>query len=552
VAGSLTAPRRLRRRPDASTAIVVASVVAFLVVAALHVTLPGLYYDEVFQETTSLAFVKGGLGSQVAWVPGTEVTVLGHPLPLMAHSYIGAVKTISFAPVAALAGLTPDSVRFFTIGVSALALLATAAFARQLFSRPAVAAVATALLATDPSYVFFSRVDFGPSVFMFLLKAVGLWQLALWWRTDRTRFLLVGSFAFGLGVYDKLNFFWIVAAVGVAALLLARRCVLARFDRHRLALAAGAFLLGCLPVVGYNLSWPPRSIEPALRGSLHIYGGNQSGGPWTQLVERFRQLVGLLDGRTIGDLIAGTDRHAPLLPILAAVAASAIVALSLAPALRQRLRPALFVVVCGLFVLIASALTPGGSYPHHVLLAYPFPHLAVAALGVELYALARERLGGSRAWLVGGAITSVLAAAVAVGLSTSADIVSRLEATGGRGNFSDAIYGLNRYLERTAPEQPFVALDWGIYQPLIGLSEGGLKGRELWLQLNGTDEPGKYRNALTQPTTSYVLHVPSETNFPRARERFFSIVRANDRRARLIRVIDSRQDRGVFEIYRVS
>src|SRR5438477_7424395 len=322
MARSLTA--RLRPPPALATAVVVASVTTFVVVAGLHVRVPGLYYDEVFQDTSALAFVKGGLGSHVAWLPGTQVALLGHPLPLMANSYIGAVKTIAFVPVAALFGITPASVRFFTIGISALALAATAAFARQLFPRPLVAAVATALLATDPSYVFFSRIDFGPSVFMFLLKAVGLWQLALWWRTRRTRFLLVGSFAFGLGVYDKLNFFWIVAAVVAAALLLDPRGVRARVDRRLVAMGAGAFLVGCLPVVGYNLSWPPRSIEPALRGTLHISGGNTNGGPWTQLAERFRQLVSLLDGRTIADLVAGIGHPPPLLPVVAAVAAVGI------------------------------------------------------------------------------------------------------------------------------------------------------------------------------------------------------------------------------------
>jgi hypothetical protein len=550
VARSLS--ERFLPRPDLSTAVVALSVAAFVAVAALHISLPGLYYDEVFQDTTALAFVKGGLGSQVAWVPGTQVTLLGHPLPLMAHSYIGAVKTIAFTPVAALFGITPGSVRFFTIAVSALALLATAAFARQLFSRPLVAAVATALLATDPSYVFFSRIDFGPSVFMFLLKAVGLWQLALWWRTRCTHFLLVGSFAFGLGVYDKLNFFWIVAAVVATALLLAPHGVRARLDRRLLALAAGAFLLGCLPVVGYNLSWPPRSIEPALRGTLHISGGNQSGGPWTQLVERFRQLAGLLDGRTIGDLIAGIGQTPRLLPVLAAVAAVGILSLSFVPALRRRLRPARFVVVCGLLILVASALTPGGSYAHHVLLAYPFPHLAVAACAVELTALARERLRSVGAWLVGAAAAALVGAAIVVSVLTSADVLSRLDATGGRGNFSDAIYGLDRYLLGTASDQRFVALDWGIFQPLIGLSDGRLRGKELWLQLNGHANATRYRTELTESGTPYVLHVRSETNFPRARERFFRIVRASGRHARLVRVIPSRQGRAVFEVYRVS
>ena len=77
-------------------------IAAFVLLASLSIRLPGLYYDELFQLTTALAFVKGGFGSAVAWVPGTEISLAGHPLPLMAHSYIGAVKTIAFVPVAAV------------------------------------------------------------------------------------------------------------------------------------------------------------------------------------------------------------------------------------------------------------------------------------------------------------------------------------------------------------------------------------------------------------------------------------------------------------------
>src|SRR5207244_1498251 len=113
----------------------------------------------------------------VAWVPGTEVSIAGHPLPLMAHSYIGAVKTVAFVPVAAGFGITPASVRLFTVSVAALSLVFTYLFASRLFRSSAVAAVAVVLLACDPSFLIYSRVDFGPSVFMFLFKAIGLWQL---------------------------------------------------------------------------------------------------------------------------------------------------------------------------------------------------------------------------------------------------------------------------------------------------------------------------------------------------------------------------------------
>ena len=123
-------------------ALGVAAVAAFVVLASWDLRVPGLYYDESFQLTTALAFVKGGLHGQVAWVPKSELHLFGHPLPLMAHSYIGAVKTIAFVPVAAVFGLSAISVRVFTITVAGLSLVFTFLFARRLLRSTWAAAIA--------------------------------------------------------------------------------------------------------------------------------------------------------------------------------------------------------------------------------------------------------------------------------------------------------------------------------------------------------------------------------------------------------------------------
>jgi hypothetical protein len=524
-------------------------IAAFVLLASLSIRLPGLYYDELFQLTTALAFVNGGLGSAVAWVPGTEISLAGHPLPLMAHSYIGAVKTVAFVPVAAAFGISPASVRGFTIAVAALSLVFTYLFARRLFRSAAVAAVGVVLLATDPSFVFYSRVDFGPSVFMFLLKAIGLWQLLDWWRSGRLRALVLGSFAFGLGVYDKANFAWIVAAVLVAALLLDYRGVRRRLDRRAALWAGGAFALGCLPFLGYNASWPPRTIEPALKGTLHVSGGNPSGNPFVQFGLRVQQLVRLLDGETISELF--TERHggAPVLPALALAAAATIAVLYAVPRFRARLRPAMFVVLSGALVLVGSALTPGGSYPHHVLLAYPAPHLALAALVVEGAELVRER-----ARLVAtGLGAAALAASVAVSVTTTTAVLSRLRDTGGTGNFSDGVYTLERYLVAHDREHRLVILDWGIFQNLVALSDSRLRAAELWDELNAKGHVrGSVLAQLDDPAARYVLHSPDATNFPRARSRFFAALRRDGRHARLERTVTTRLGQPLFEIYRVT
>jgi 4-amino-4-deoxy-L-arabinose transferase-like glycosyltransferase len=540
---------RLSRSEWAAAGFALCGIVAFVALASFDVRLPGLYYDELFQLTTALAFVKGGLGSAVAWVPGTEISIAGHPLPLMAHSYIGAVKTVAFVPVVAVFGISPASVRLFTITVAALSLVFTYLFARRLFGSAAIAAVGTVLLATDPSFVFYSRVDFGPSVFMFLFKAVGLWQLVDWWRSGRLRSLVLGAFVFGLGVYDKANFVWIVAAVPLAAVLLDYRGVRRRLDRRSLLWAAGAFALGCLPFLAYNASWPPRTLEPALKGTLHVAGGNPSGNPLVQFGLRVQQLVRLLDGETLSELLTGKHGGPPVLPVLALAAAAAIAVLFAVPGLRTRFRPAMFVVLSGLLVLAASAVTPGGSYPHHVLLAYPAPHLALAGLVVEGGAFLRGRTRFAAAALGAAAV----AASVAVSLTTTTDMLSRLRQTGGTGNFSDGIYALERYLDHHDRVNHLVILDWGIYQNLVALSDGHLRGTELWDELNAEGRVrGSILEQLDDPSARYVLHAADATNFPRARGRFFAALRKDGRHARLERRVLTRLGQPLFEVYRVS
>ena len=541
--------RRLLRAVSAPGAAALAGIAAFAALAGYHIRLPGLYYDELFELTPSLAFVKGGLGSDVAWVPGTEISILGHPLPLMAHTYVGAVKTIAFVPVAAAFGITPTSVRVFTIAVAALSLVFTYLFARKVFRSAWVAAVATVLIATDPSFVFYSRVDFGPVVFMFLFKAAGLLALADWWQSGRLRSLCLGAFAFGLGVYDKADFFWIVAGVLLAALLVDYSGVRRRVDRRSTLWAAGAFALGALPFLVYNASWPPRTIQPALNGTLHLAsGGGSHGNPLDRLGAVFGTLVRLLDGDILAAWFTGGTGGPPVLSALGIGAAAVILLLYALPQFRRRLRAAMFVVLSGAIVLAACALTPGAGAPHHVLLVYPVPQLALAAIGVG-----GPRLLGGRARIAAATIgAAAIAACVGASVATTADTLSRLDRTGGLGGFSDGIYALDRDLVQHDARHRIVVVDWGIYQNLIALSNGTLKGTELWEELNAR---GRLRGSelakLDDPSARYILHAPQATLFPRARGRFFAIVRREGRHAVIERRIATRLGQPLFEIYRL-
>src|SRR5205807_428205 len=92
------------------------------------------------------------------------------------------------------------------IGLAAVALLATYAFARRLFRDEAVALVGLVLLAIDPSFIFYVPHDFDTTAFMALTKAVAGWQLLRWSYTGRTASLLLGAFAFGERVTPSGSF----------------------------------------------------------------------------------------------------------------------------------------------------------------------------------------------------------------------------------------------------------------------------------------------------------------------------------------------------------
>ncbi len=536
--------------------VVLAAVAVFVALAAHVVDLPGVYYDELFEVVPSLAFVKGGLASTVAEIPKTQVWILGHPLPLMAQPYNGGLKTILFIPVAALFGITAASVRYFTIAVAGASLFVYYLFARRLFVHPAVGGIAVVLLAFDPSFVFFSRVDYGPSVVMFLCKAIALWQLAAWWQTERMRHLLIGSFAFGLGVYDKTNFLWIVAATLFAAAIVRPRELLARLDRTRVAAALGAFLLGSLPLVIYNISWPPRTLAPIRAGTTHLKYGNYHGNFFAQLFERGRELARLLDGESASHFF-GYDvfPRVPLLPVYLALAALAVMVLYLRRVSRPRTRPAMFVLLSCVGILVAAALTPGGDKPHHLLLAYPFPQLLVAAAAVEGLFLMKLRARSQRIRVL---LVTLLACAIgippAVGGLQVRHIQKRFEATGGgRGNLSDAIYRLDDYLLKHDSQRHIVILDWGIYFNLVGLSQGKLDCAQVWLELKKGGPAAKpILGELARPSYRYILHSPAATNFIEPRDTFFAVVRRHHLRARLERRIRSREGLPVFELYRLE
>ena len=524
---------------------------------------PGVYADELTNVLPALVFVNGGPEAELVEGTGPSLTIGDHSMHIMTMPYLGGLKTLAFVPVVDLFGVNPTSVRLLAIAVAALALLATFAFTRRLFRDQWIATIAVVLLAVDPSFFFFSREDWGPTNFMLLTKAVAGWQLLRWWDTDSRWSLALGSFAAGLGLWDKGNFGWILAAGGLALLVVAGRTLLARLTARDGLVAAGAFAAGALPLIVYNLRSGFGTVDAVRDLGQNVLGlpsypfdePTPGAGLASEVLARFETLSHVLDGSSVSRLLGSPiPSHFEVLPVIFAL--GAIVACGLLFTSNRGSREAragVFLVLFALGVIAAATATDSGYHAHHLLLVYPLPHMVLALAIVLAARYVAGRLHGRRNAFAVAAVLLAAVPAVLAGITT-AGVMSVLDETDGLGLWSARISDLERSLGRDRQQSEVVTVDWGLGPPLYGLSQGKLKVTELSyaLQDRQKDPQSVLSRPLRNPGARYVLHSEDTTVYSQARQRFFRAIRRTGTRMRMLRAFRGEQGRVVYEVYSVA
>jgi hypothetical protein len=195
-----------------------------------------------------------------------------------------------------------------------------------------------------------------------------------------------------------------------------------------------------------------------------------------------------------------------------------------------------------LFALIAMAvawaqmaITKGaGGSVHHAVLLWPFPHLIVAVAAAELARRTR--------WV------ALPIALVSIGnVLVLNQYYVQARRNGGAGNWSDASYPLAERLIAMKPG-PVYLVDWGYFDTLRLLSAGTL--RLDWALDYGNDRQiGEW---LRIPGAVFVAHSPGSESFQGKREQFLDVTAKLGFARELIGVIEDRNRRPRFEIYRFS
>jgi hypothetical protein len=526
-------------------------VLIYTSLALFQLRLPGLAYDEVFFGPAALGRTQDFLtpmatepvDSAARYSPvafSTFALSLGEiSVPIMLMPYWGALKAWLVAPWFAWWGVSVELLRLTAIGIGALSLVCFLGVLRYYFS-PLIAFLAGLFVATDPSYLFYTRHDFGGAGLSLLFMFAPLVCLVWWQTTESVGYWAAAFGLWGLGLYHRLDFMAFLAAMGGCGLWCFRPIVRQWLGWKTLSIAGLAFSFGVSPFLLFVWQRPVIAASPLLLATPaedaseliavaqlkgYVFATVLNG---TALYDFFSDSSGVSVGRVVtpdgerqvgvfspeqplrlASLVSGTLTPYVLILIVCHMCfvfcVSGPVSAS-APAVR-----ALGVFVC-LFVACLF-LVRGALRGHHFVVLVPAVATVLATAGQHIFLSLRQ------SWARVG-ILAVGIACIGANLVVDYRYHQLLSATGGRGMWSDAIYDVTVYLQQVCPTRRCLLGDWGMGTQVLTLASGQLAIEEMfWPYLNSdarTPEQHQLQEQqllqLMQPNASNLSNSPNSPN----------------------------------------
>ncbi|MBA3531202.1 MAG: glycosyltransferase family 39 protein [Ardenticatenales bacterium] len=489
------------------------SLLLYVLVGSYQLVLPGMNYDEALDAVPAMQFVLG----QPLDSAGT-VQVAGREWPLMVMPYIGATSSYLYIAAFALKGVSLLTLRQANLFLGFLTLLLMWGFLRD-FLDERVATLSTLLLSLDPTYLFWTRFGAYVSLPLVPLALLTLWFLYRWYSRGQARYLLLAAFFAGLGLATKILFLWLLAALGLAWLLLTPLLRpwqgwgtwLWPLERTplRLWLASGAVLvLGTSMLLLYNLQGL-NTLDLIVRnaGSTELYGVNNLDILGNLRIVFFDDFRTMMDGGWVAGVV-GSPRTNPvtLLALLLALGTLGWLAWRGWSSYSPRRLALLALLLVAIIFQSAFTITSLGST--HLAILWPIPQALIAA---ALFTLADKITQRSYSALILGAVIALLLGAESW---TTWDYHRTLARTGGDDYYSAAVSVLALDLEQSGTTEP-IALDWGFRRNLQFLTQGKVNPEERFVYYENLLPPfSEYINwRVTQEPTLYLFHPPEHTAF---------------------------------------
>ena len=503
----------------------------FVVMAGRWIASPGLEYDE-------LLFVNAATGEPTNGM-FVQRRILG--IPVLVMGYIGALKAYLYYPVFQIFGVSPETVRWPVILVSLVTLALTYRVARFSFGPP-VSAMVVLVMSVDPTFMYMTKIDYGPVALMMVLKLTALLFALRAVSTRSPRYLWGVTGACALGVFDKLNFLWFLVALVAAGAVLFRTELREMWQRDRARLVLP---LTTLALIGLA----------AVVRSIHLAVG------WDKAVsvaplERLREVINLyattMNGRLLYLMMTRRTLAAEsLMNPIVAVGIAGMVVVSLRAARRAggvgRMPFRERVLLCHLliFTLVAVQIlvTKMAYGPHHIMMLYPF----------QLFVTFGAVVGLAGMW--GTAVAA--AVLVASGLNVGAAYERNFRPTAEFAPvWSPVIYQLVDFLNHH-PTERIISVDWGIHNQVwaLGTSRTRAIARDRWFEFRWFDD--QQRTSLREEFEGLrglaILYGPGgDINNFAVRPNFLKWCAAMGIVPRLERVFTSPAGAVIFEVYAVD
>jgi len=488
----------------------------FIATAMLFVSRPGIEADEALVANPAL----------YSW----------HHVPLMLMSYMGALKAWFYIGLFNIVKPGPVSLRTPTVVFGAVAILLFFLLLDRTVGRRA-AWIGALLLATDSMFVILEAIDYGPNALHFVLKLGAMLLLVRFHREGSAWALAAAFFLFGLGLWDKAIFAWVLFGISVATVIVFPREVWRHLTIRNLAIAAVAMIAGALPLVIYNIARPLDTLKSNVRLTRE------------PLAHKAVLLERTLDGAVLfGFFTALEPSQHPGQPVSRLQKASqtiseaarqpatnltivALCASCLGLFARASRKPVLFGLLAFLGTWLPMILTAGaGGAAHHVILLWPFQFFAIATV---LAALPWR-------WIAFAA-TLVLCAA---NLAVTNEYYWELVRNGPDIRWTDALYPLERRIETLRSPDIYI-VDWGIFESINLLSDHTAPVHAV--DFSNQDD---LRKIVSDPRAAFVAHVGKYAYFPQQRAAIEDAASSGGYEEVPIDIIYDRNGRATFDVFR--
>jgi Dolichyl-phosphate-mannose-protein mannosyltransferase len=427
----------------------------------------------------------------------------------MLTAYIGNLQAPLYWPILKVFGASVWSVRLPRVMVAALTI--------WIFYYLTVRAagrfggwLAAALLATDSAFLLSTTFDRGGVALQQFFLVAGCYCLmhsAERADAGTTLEIALGFFCFGLAMWNKAIFGWALAGLVAGGVIVFWPEIRRALTRRNFVVAAAAFLLGCLPLVSYNLRY--------FNSTLSEYGHLER---WDTFRTKWIALRNVANGSLFAeDFVRPEDSADPKPaaswpgrasvwirehsgPHHATGFAYVFVVLLAAVPWWWRSRAARFsLVFAAVTWLMMAATRRGAPYSGHIILLWPFPILFVVSTLAQL----RWRR----------TVVVALAAMIAMNLLVLSQFVSQYERNGPDEEFTDAIFPLSAALTEH-PGQIIYCVDWNMVNALE-LLHGGRLDVNLDNHPFVPDSPSaadvrEIQARVSKPSALFVAHVTPE------------------------------------------